>query len=1207
MAGLFNHTPSNNSSVQPAALGLSVSTSVYGLTLPVIYGATRVPGNMIWYGAFTATPQYTQSSSGKGGGSQKTQTGYGYTASFTLGICEGVINSINAVWNNGVLDTTDTFTTFTGGPAQAPWGYLTTLDSTKALAYRNLAYIAAANFNLGSSPSLPQLTFEVYGLGYGTSVTGIPDVDPVFIITDLLTNARYGAGFPAANIGSWTNYKAYCIANGLLFSPVYDTAQTAAQAIEDLLALTNAEAYFSEGLLKITPYGDTAITANGYAFTPNITPIYELGDDAFLANASDPVLIERGSQADAYNQIDIECLDRSNSYNTASIRATDQVNTDIYGLRAMSSVTAHQICNTSIAQSCAQLILQRNLYIRNKYTFTLPIQYILLEPTDYVTLDDAALGLVQTPVRILTIDESGDELLITAEDAPAGVSSHAVYGTQTGGGGGVNNLVQPGNTGTPNIFVPPSILTATGLEIWMGAYGAVPATWGGCEVWVSYDNVSYGYVGAIDSPARMGNLTASLASGSDPDTTNTLAVNVLSGQSLGSATVAEWNNYASLTLVESEYVAYQTATLTSANKYNLTTLHRGLYGSMIASHASGANFVRVDQAMFKMPFTPDKIGQTIYVKLPAYNQFGSQLQQLSACTANTYTIAISQVPTLTGIVLTAVYGGFTIKYTTPTQSDFGGVNVYLSTTSGFTPGSGNLVYSGPDSLITITTDAAGAALVGGTTYYVRIAGYTKTSKANMSYSSEYSIVPITASKNATASLYQWQIGTPGNPSGTSVFTWSTYASSSYTGGNGWQVSAPANPGTPGLQLWIASKAVSDNATAATTTVSWASGFTMLVAGANGTAGAQTATPTVYQWAATIPSGPSGAATYTWSTGNFGSAPSGWALTPGTSPSSGYTLWAAKLTLIDATAATTTAFNWTSASIIAIGYAGTNGTQGAAGTNGAQGASSRMMYARITGNPTPSTGTVTTSGNSSFPTGTNWGLTTTWYATDPTPSSTDTLYQADGIYDPVTGNTVWSTPYVSSLKVGSLSAITANTGSLTISGTLTSNTAAISGTSMTGAGGVLYSSGQFAFGNSTTNIAFNGTILTLNGSVVTTGSIALGAVTGLASAYTAGTITNSDGATISAQYVSYTNVTGKVLISFCVTIPGAVYTSSPILYIVIDSTTVYQCPCVCTASGDSVNVSGQFSYSLSAGANSYYINMLSSWCSNRSLVITELKR
>ena len=310
MGGLFVHNAENNATTQAAALGLSVSTSVYGLTVPIIFGATRVPGNMIWYGDFTAKPQYTQVSTGKGGGgNQSTQTGYAYTASFMLGIGEGPIVGINAVWNDGVLDTTDVFSIFTGGAAQTAWGYLTTLDPTKALPYRNLAYIAAAKYDLGSSASLPQLTFEVYGKGYGTSIAGIPDVDPGFIITEIMTNPRYSAGFPAANIGTWTSYKAYCIANGFLFSPAYDSAKSAASIITDLLALTNSEAYFSEGLLKITPYGDTSITANGYTYTANITPIYELGDDAFVDTGSaDPVLIERGSQADAYNQIDIECL-----------------------------------------------------------------------------------------------------------------------------------------------------------------------------------------------------------------------------------------------------------------------------------------------------------------------------------------------------------------------------------------------------------------------------------------------------------------------------------------------------------------------------------------------------------------------------------------------------------------------------------------------------------------------------------------------------------------------------------------------------------------------------------------------------------------------------------------------------------------------------------------------------------------------------------
>ena len=331
-----------------------------------------------------------------------------------------------------------------------------------------------------------------------------------------------------------------------------------------------------------------------------------------------------------------------------------------------------------------------------------------------------------------------------------------------------------------------------------------------------------------------------------------------------------------------------------------------------------------------------------------------------------------------------------------------------------------------------------------------------------------------ANKFATAFLYQWNITTPSNPSGASTYTWSSGASSAYTGGGGWSATIPTNPGTSGVSLWVASKQVTDVSTAITTSVSWTSGYSVAATGQNGTAvnGVQTARPTVYQWALSTPS-ISGTTTYIWSTGAYG-FPSGWTTTITSAPSSGYILYAATVAITDSATAISTSINWTGASIITAGYSGANG------------ASSRVTFARMTSysNPVPTSGNITTTGNSSYPTSaqstTTWGFAATWGGSDPDPSSTYSLYQADGIYDPSTGNTVWSTPYLSTLKVGSLSAITVNTGSLTISGTLQSNTAAISGTTMTGSGGVLYASGNFAFGNSTANIAFNGTDLTLNG-------------------------------------------------------------------------------------------------------------------------------
>lgn len=260
-----------------------------------------------------------------------------------------------------------------------------------------------------------------------------------------------------------------------------------------------------------------------------------------------------------------------------------------------------------------------------------------------------------------------------------------------------------------------------------------------------------------------------------------------------------------------------------------------------------------------------------------------------------------------------------------------------------------------------------------------------------------------------------------------------------------------------------------------------------VTGPTGQAGLQVARPAVYQWGLSTPS-ISGSSTYVWSNGSY-TAPSGWSTTITAAPSAGFILYTATATVTDVATATSTFFSWTTASIVVSGYAGTNGATGptggagVTGPTGGSGASARIMYARIASNPVPVSGTVTVAGDNR-PSGAQasavWGaaFNVTWYAVDPNPSSNDSLYQADGVYNGST--TSWATPYISSLKVGALSAVSTNTGSLTVSGTFQANTAAISGTTMTGSGGVLYPTGYFAFGDASSNITYNGTAINING-------------------------------------------------------------------------------------------------------------------------------
>jgi hypothetical protein len=319
---------------------------------------------------------------------------------------------------------------------------------------------------------------------------------------------------------------------------------------------------------------------------------------------------------------------------------------------------------------------------------------------------------------------------------------------------------------------------------------------------------------------------------------------------------------------------------------------------------------------------------------------------------------------------------------------------------------------------------------------------------------------------ATVYLYQWSTSAPTNPTGTSTYTWATGANTSYSGLYSWEVAVPANPGTAGLSLWAASKQIVATAGTGITSVDWTTGVS--IAAISGGNAVQTASPTVYQWAASLPAPLTGTSSYTWATGAFAD-PDGWSQIITTSPSAGFTLWAATVRLVDATTVTTSTINWTTASIVASGFSGQTG------------GSSRICYAKSTVNPLNSTpATITTAGSTSFPPANSWGGSETWVATPMTLVAGEYMYQSDGIYSPSTGNTVWNVPYLSNLKVGSLSAISANLGTVTAGDLSIGSSPTLSGTTMAGVGAHLYANGNFAFGNSTTNMVFNGTNVYLNG-------------------------------------------------------------------------------------------------------------------------------
>lgn len=465
----------------------------------------------------------------------------------------------------------------------------------------------------------------------------------------------------SGNTGAFTLFQQWANASELWISPYYDTQQQASQMLQDIATNCYAEwVWTGSGVLTLVPRGAVAITGNGYAYTPpGATPLFNLADDDFLPNSNastssasmndDPVICERSRTADQLNDIKLEFLDRTNYYAPSIAEATDQALIDNFGRRTNGSQTAHLFCDYNAANISAQLQLQ-DQYIRNSLFITLDERYSFLEPMDVVTVADATvfpdLPNNRDAARILEIVENDDgSLSIQAEEYP-GVFGQAAEFTINVGEGFTPNYNAPAPSINPPVMWEPTFQLAGEEAIWMAFSGSGP-NWGGNQVLASSDKVSYAPLPPfIAPPPAMGVLTAALpavtpaATGPTIDTTSTLAVNVAeSGQELISGSQTDMLAGNTLCYVDGEYIAFETATLGSAaGLYSLTTLNRGLFGSTVAAHAAGSNFVRLNGPIYALPFTPDRIGQKIWFKFPSFNPFGGGAQQQAEVPAYVYVV-----------------------------------------------------------------------------------------------------------------------------------------------------------------------------------------------------------------------------------------------------------------------------------------------------------------------------------------------------------------------------------------------------------------------------------------------------------------------------------------------------------------------------------------------------------------------------------------
>lgn len=522
----------------------------------------------------------------------------------------------------------------------------------------------------------------------GNIPLGDADADPGAVIYDFLSNSVYGATFPVAYVDTTTLFTSsngfnpsigdaaiatYCQAVGLAWSVVVNNVESANSILDRWCKNLNTAPVWDGALLKFIPYWDTPASGNpgwdsgnGIAlkyYTPYTIPVVQITLDYILQSddkTKNPITFTRKDPLEVYNTVRVDFKDRTNFFNDVPAEAKDEVHAELYGPKVDNIGLADEFSLATYANLSATMQLRRNISIMNNYAWKMGPLWGWLVPMIMVNIPDPTNYANFITVRIISVEDDEEEnVSVTAEAFPLGAQSPTILPmspTTPPNQGPVNSAPSP--VYPPVIFAPPTdMLTATGFatpQVVFGASGGnlpsfagqLDPNWGGCNIWVSLDNISYQLLGTLWQPSIIGNLSATLAGygGANPDNINTLYVNLSECDgalaSVSSDAAASGHSICCLQDPSGfEILAFTNAALIGPDQWALTGLYRGLYGTTSRSFGGGSQFLYVGSSsnIFETNLPAAYVGQSFWVKPQSFNVYNNAVEDLSTTPAYRYT------------------------------------------------------------------------------------------------------------------------------------------------------------------------------------------------------------------------------------------------------------------------------------------------------------------------------------------------------------------------------------------------------------------------------------------------------------------------------------------------------------------------------------------------------------------------------------------
>ena len=357
----------------PRIKELEIQTSSYGTQIPVIFGAMRVAGTVIW------STDLIETRSKNGGGKNRPSTiNYSYSASFAVALSSRPVARIGRIWADGNLlrgaagdFKSETMFRFHNGYGDQPLDPLLSSAETSGQcpAHRGLAYAVFEDFQLADFGNrIPSLTFELF-----ERETAVPFMD----------------------IASATSAGAIIGESAALLTGFAVQGSDCRSAIEPLMATLT---------VLIRPQSDKMTVSDWNAVAPTNT----LTDPAVADGTS---RIDRPSRSREANNRAPSCLSIRHYEPQRDFQTGIQTSRSVGSARTKTQIDLPAALDASSARDLAdQQLLQRWRGL-NGYKASLPTGATSVSAGNYVSIANAA-----SPLRIVEVEHQRGTTRVTARE-----------------------------------------------------------------------------------------------------------------------------------------------------------------------------------------------------------------------------------------------------------------------------------------------------------------------------------------------------------------------------------------------------------------------------------------------------------------------------------------------------------------------------------------------------------------------------------------------------------------------------------------------------------------------------------------------------------------------------------------------------------------------------------------------------------------------